>query len=439
MKTAVRKAGKVGTVCGATIGSALLAVSTAMTASGESTALVINGMGVPTTPDLIMSQMLGGAFRDEKRVSVYWPAQARPYTGANDLTLGESIRQGKTNLGAEIEAALARLDRDENGNVINGDQVTVVGLSGGALVVTEVLRDMATDVEAPDDDDINFVVIADSSRQKLVNESRYNPVYDYTYQPAPDTKYDTITVTGEYDGLADFPDRWWNLTAVQNALAGALTVHVSTAFADLTKVPTENITTDINSVGGSTTHYLVPTAKLPLVALNPSLASREAELKRIVDAGYSRNDDRPSLLSAPAAAPASSSKNTATSVADEPNQPGGTDDTAPAVLDAAVSIEASDGEPTGDDTDAIDAAETADAAPADATATTDATDATATTATTDRQTQAAEDTDATTSKADAAGSEESADADQDADSAGSDASSESASEDSASSASDSSE
>ncbi len=331
MKTAIRKAGKVGTVCGATIGSALLAVSTAMTASGESTALIINGMGVPTTPDLIMSQMLGGAFRDEKRVSVYWPAQARPYTGANDLTLGESIRQGKTNLGAEIEAALARLDRDENGNVINGDQVTVVGLSGGALVVTEVLRDMATDVDAPDDDDINFVVIADSSRQTLVNESRYNPVYDYTYQPAPDTKYDTITVTGEYDGLADFPDRWWNLTAVQNAMAGALTVHVSTAFADLTKVPTENITTDINAVGGSTTRYLVPTAKLPLVALNPSLASREAELKRIVDAGYSRNDDRPSLLSAPTASPATSSKNIATSVADEPNQPGGADDTAPAV------------------------------------------------------------------------------------------------------------
>jgi hypothetical protein len=97
-------------------------------------------------------------------------------------------------------------------------------------------------------------------------------------------------VTGEYDGAADFPDRPWNLLAVVNAIVGAVFVHVPVMFADLSTVPPENITTTVNSVGGTTTSYLFPTERLPLVQLFPSLAPMEALLKGWVDAGYSRND-----------------------------------------------------------------------------------------------------------------------------------------------------
>jgi PE-PPE domain len=287
---------RVGIVCGATVGSALLAISTAASGWGVSTALVIGGIGTPVLHDVVMSQLLGGALRDDQRVSVDWPAEARPYTGADDMTLGASIEIGQANLEEQIEAALARLERDENGDLLEGERVTVVGLSAGSLVVTETLRDMATDPDAPDEEAINFIVVADSSRQQLVDSARYNPEYDYTYQPAPDTEYDTVVVTGEYDGYADFPDRPWNLLAVANAMAGSIFVHVPTMFSDLSEVPEENITVEMNALGGTTTHYLVPAERLPLVLANPSLAPREAELRAQIDRAYIRNDPVPSLL-----------------------------------------------------------------------------------------------------------------------------------------------
>lgn len=288
---------KASVACGGALAAVVLGVSSAASGWAASTALVIGGIGTPTMHDLVMSQLLGGALSDVERESVDWPAEARPYTGADDLTLGASIDVGITNLSAAIDAALARLSRDEDGNVINGERVTVVGLSAGSLVVTEVLRLAAADPEAPDEREINFVVVADSSRQEIIDDAEnYNPVYDYTYRPAPETVYDTIVVTGEYDGFADFPDRWWNLTAVANAMAGSIFVHIPTMFADLTEVPAENITVEVNSKGGSTTHYLIPAARLPLVQLFPSLAPREAELKASIDKAYTRNDPGPSWL-----------------------------------------------------------------------------------------------------------------------------------------------
>lgn len=41
--------------------------------------------------DIVMAELLGGTLKGQPRVSVNWPAQAAPYTGSNDLTLGASI------------------------------------------------------------------------------------------------------------------------------------------------------------------------------------------------------------------------------------------------------------------------------------------------------------------------------------------------------------
>ena len=273
---------KSGVVCGTVFASAALALSAATPGMAANTALIIGGISTPSLTDPLMAPLLGGKFKDQQRVSVKWPAQAGPMTGRGDLTLGASIAQGKTNLTAQINSAL--------GQVANGEKVTVVGLSAGSLVVNEVLRELEGSANAPGKDKITFVVVADSSRQKVISQARYNSNFDYTYQPAPETKYDVIVVTGEYDGMADFPDRWWNVLAIANAIAGGIYVHVPVMYADLSKVPAQNISVDTNSVGGTTTHYLVPTEKLPLVRLFPSLAKREAELKAKIDAGYSRND-----------------------------------------------------------------------------------------------------------------------------------------------------
>ena len=360
MRTGMRKA---AVTCGTVFASALLTLTTATSAWGSSSALVIGGTATPTMHDVVMAQLLGGALQGQERVSVNWPAQAAPYTGADDLTLGASINVGITNLNAQIDAALDRLARDEGGNVVDGEKVTVVGLSAGSLVVNEVLRQLAADTEAPGSEEITCIVVADSSRQKLIDEARYNSKHDYTYRPAPETKYDIIVVTGEYDGLADFPDRWWNLLAVANAVAGSVYVHIPVMFADLSKVPAENITVDVNSQGGTTSHYLVPTAKLPLVQMFPSLAAQEAELKAAIDKGYSRNDAPAGALQTLVAAAPVVADETDTPAAEETQQAEVVDDSdAPQDVAEPVEVIGDEAGATDVPTDVVtDGAETVDA------------------------------------------------------------------------------
>lgn len=258
------------------LAASVLSFSTAIAPASAGTALIVGGVGQPTLPDWVMSNLLGGEFADDVREDVYWPAEAKPFTTGSH-TLGQSVAVGTNNL---YDAILN-----------SAEPITVVGMSGGSLVVDETLRRFLENPgQAPDRNDVTFVIIADSSRQQFINKTKYSSRLDYTYQPAPETIYDVIVVTGEYDGFADFPDRWWNFTAVLNAYAGVLTEHIPTAFADLESVPLKNVTVTFNDVGGKTTHYLVPAASLPLVKLFPHLKSREEALKAQIDKAYKRND-----------------------------------------------------------------------------------------------------------------------------------------------------
>ncbi len=295
MRTAIRKA---GVACGTIFASSALAVTTATGAWGSNSALVIAGLETSSLHDTVMSQLLGGALQGQQRVSVNWPAEAAPFTGAGDLTLGDSIEVGKANLSSEIAAALSRL-------AAPGEKVTVVGLSAGSLVVNEVLRDLDTDANAPAADQITFVVVADSSRQQVINTEKPNSDFDYTYRPAPETKYDVSVVVAEFDGTHDFPDRWWHFTAVINSIAGTIVSHIPVMFEDLSEVPATNIDVDVNNEGGTTTTYLVPSGELPLVTLLPFLKPLEASLRASVEKGYSRYDNKAFAVQAAAvAAPA---------------------------------------------------------------------------------------------------------------------------------------
>lgn len=259
-----------------------LALSSA-TAQAANVVLMVNGLGAGNLTDLAMSSILGGMFGGSSyvRQNVPWPQQARPVTGLTSMTLSQSIDIGTTNLDAALDKALLQLGP--------GEKVTIVGLSAGALVADEELRRLTADPTAPDKTKLEFVVIADSSRI-LFNRNRYDAILNYTYRPPVDSKYNTKAVVGEYDGYADYPDRPTNTLAVQNAMAGANIVHVPSMLAPLSTVPAQNITTTVNSLGGVTTSYLIPTKELPLVTANPSLKPQEAELRAIIDAAYIRND-----------------------------------------------------------------------------------------------------------------------------------------------------
>ncbi len=292
MKTSIRKA---GVACGTAFASIAIALSTATGAGASSTAVMIGGIKIPTMTDVMMAPLLKGAFLNETRTSVTWPAQAGPYSGKGDMSLGASIAVGIPNLDAAINTALGKLSLDAQGNPINGEKVTVVGLSAGSLVVNEVMRDWMKSGQMPDPKDITFIVVEDSSRQKLINDVKYSSKFDYTYQPPPITPYDVTVITGEYDGMADMPDRPFNFLAIANAMAGSIVVHVpvmyTTSLAELAALEgTKYYTEDTNALGGVTKHYLVPTTTLPLVQLMPWLKPKEAELKAKIDKGYSRND-----------------------------------------------------------------------------------------------------------------------------------------------------
>jgi len=275
--------------------AATLALTLSAPTLAANKALMVNGIAAGNLTDIAMANLLGGMFggRDIVRQNVPWPQQSRPVTGPDSLSLTESVQQGVVNLDGELTKALAQLGP--------GEKVTIVGLSAGALVVNDQMRKLASDPDAPDKSQVTFVVIADSSRVGF-NRNRYDGIIGYQYRVPAQTKYDTLAVSAEYDGFADFPDRWWNFLAVANAFAGSIVVHIPAMLTNLDTVPAENITVTTNSLGGVTTSYLIPAQRLPLVTLLPFLAPQEADLKKTIDSAYARNDNKSLAAALPAAA-----------------------------------------------------------------------------------------------------------------------------------------
>jgi PE-PPE domain len=293
MRFAIRSA---GVVLIGIVAAVLLALTTTMTSALAATALMVGGIGASVLPDSTMSGVLNGAYTTGKDVSKTpsvwcqlcgptWQREYVPWSGS--FILGQSIPDGANTLYNEILATPG--------------PKTVVGMSAGSLVVEEALRQLANlpASQRPDPSQLNFVFIADSSRQPFFSSpGSLTTLVGYMFQPPAQTPYNVTVVTYEYDGLSDLPDNLFNGVAVANAMAGAILLHNATFFADLSNVPAQNITTTTNSAGGVTTSYLIPAQTLPLVQLMPWLAPMEESLKQQVDAGYSRND-QPAVTSSP--------------------------------------------------------------------------------------------------------------------------------------------
>ena len=295
-----------------TLGAAVaIGLGAATPAVAANQALMINGIGGGAAlPDIVMSAVLGGTFSNYDRRNVDWPQQARPVVGLR-YTLDQSIGIGADNLDAAIRQALTRIGP--------GEHVTVVGLSAGSLVADEEIRRLAADPNI-DPGKLNFVVVGDSSRMTL-NNNRRDPFLNYTYRPPVDSIYNTTSVTAQYDGFADFPNRMSNLIAVANAIAGEMVSHVPSMFTDLSKVPSGSATVTTNPLGGVSTDYLISPDHLPLVQVMPLLGLfGESQLKSIVDSAYVRNDPQ-KAQSAPAVAAATATTRPAESVPDVPDVP----------------------------------------------------------------------------------------------------------------------
>jgi hypothetical protein len=274
-----------------TAGFAFSSVNVTLTA----TVIEIGGIGWETLDQDIMESTFGGVLNDGVNtfVNIPWPGQL----GA----IGESVDLASNALYAELLTT-------------PGPKIAV-GLSGSTMAINDVMRRLAVayandPTSVPSPDEVTFMVAGDAERgifPALVPFfGQTIPGYNYTVKPIPVTPYDITVVKGEYDAAGDWPDRPWNLLAVANGFAasgafeGFGSVHFDAIFADYTTVPAKNITTTVNSAGGTTTTYLIPTADLPI--LRPLIAQGVPQstvdaltsvLKPIVDRAYRRNDWRP--------------------------------------------------------------------------------------------------------------------------------------------------
>ncbi|WP_183467646.1 PE-PPE domain-containing protein [Mycolicibacterium iranicum] len=223
-----------------------------------------------------MRTAFGGYFAAyEQRTSVPFPGEAE---------FAVSVPEGSNNL---YDAIYAHLDT-------KGTPLTIGGVSKGAPSVVDVLYRLMEDAQNTEDgitppsaDDMNVAIYGAPGRTFFIGTK---------YQPVPETPYDILIVSAEYDGIADFPDNPFNILALMNAARGAELLHVDAAFYDVAHNPVY-YRVDENSLGGTTTTVVVPASRLPLLhdmyesdVWDPNFtAALEKMLRPIIDSAYKRN------------------------------------------------------------------------------------------------------------------------------------------------------
>ena len=293
-----------------TLAAAAVAIAaTPLTANADSR-VVIGGTAPPlldtqwTRPQWWADQLvLGmnwvpGAATVER---IDYPASRGP--ADNNIPMLDSVLIGASATDATVRAQIAA----------KTGPVTVVGMSQGAMVADLLMARWAVDPLAPSPDDVRFVVMGDPFRGILraFAAGTQIPLVDVTVIRPVDTAYDVDVIVGEYDGLGDPPDRWWNLLADVNALLGMQYVHGSGREELASPDRTSLLSAVTNSAGGTTTTYLLHTQLLPLtmplrtLGVNAEVVDQlDAVLRPIVDSAYVRNDSSRSDLDAPASPPA---------------------------------------------------------------------------------------------------------------------------------------
>jgi hypothetical protein len=266
--------------------AAALAVVVASSAHAD-TAIYVDGM-TNSVPDAVAQLLVPTGYKIER---LDYPGGAWPVTGLSSDTVGQSIAVGVPALDNMIHAAVAAGD----------GPVVVTGVSLGAMVVEQEMRNLASQSDAPSASQVSFVLLADpTDRGGLFSYLPYTtvPILDMVMQPFPKTRYNVVVIRQLYDGVSSFPDRPWHLVADVNALFGFFTFHTSDHLANSFKLvengqfPPAGTTTEVNSLGGTTTTYTGEVGGPSLThLLDPFAPKLFAIVNRlitpIIDLGYS--------------------------------------------------------------------------------------------------------------------------------------------------------
>lgn len=294
--TARRRAGLLAGIGG--VAMALAPVLTATSALGDETALIMGGTGLPIPPPAYIdnvNDLYLHCYDGCTTQPVFTPEQLYPASDVKSIPLDESVAQGVDSLNAAIKEQLEA-----------GNDVTVLGYSQSATVATLEMRNIINGTAGidPEPDQLSFVLLGNPSNPNGGLLERFNlpddshptiPSLGLTFSGAtPDTEFDTVIYSAEYDGFSDFPIYPLNLLSVINAVMGIFFVH--TQFPEFTpeKVASAVEVPTSDGYDGDTTYYMIPTENLPLLdplrsipVVGPLAADLiQPDLKVLVNLGY---------------------------------------------------------------------------------------------------------------------------------------------------------
>ncbi len=216
---------------------------------------------------------------------VNYPATAGLISSLTAPTADQSFVMGMQALNTDILNAVS-----------SGQPVVVAGLSEGTIVIDREQAYLAGLPNAPAPNLVTFVEFANPERglaATFLPAGFTIPGAGYTALNAPVSQYNTALVFTQYDGWANPPDRPWNLLADFNAYLGAVHLHTDTLYASPSQ--TVELSSVTNSLGGTTTTYMIPTTTLPLLTPlqrigvpAPIVSELDNLLTPIVNQGYSQ-------------------------------------------------------------------------------------------------------------------------------------------------------
>jgi len=233
-------------------------------------------------------------------VAVYTPEQLRLFTGLTDMTLDESVEQGRIILSACLRglACTATVSpyADTRQEQFADSSFVVNGISQSAIVSSYEKSRLIQQPLA--DRRISFVLVANANRPNGGLLERfaglYVPYLGITFSGATPTNSAksnpliTVDSAKQYDGWVDFPLNPLNVLASLNAALGSLFLHSD--YRDV------NLNAQLQGQYQDTTYYLLPTPILPLLMplagiprIGMAMAlSLDAPLRVLVEAGYDR-------------------------------------------------------------------------------------------------------------------------------------------------------
>jgi hypothetical protein len=254
-------------------------------------ALILGGTDVPTQSPTnvanILTTYIDPLFPGAVGQALTTPEQFYPLVGK--LTFDQSISQGETILNSAIQSQIAA-----------GNRVVVWATSQSSTVATaEIEHLMATG--SPYTHQLSFILTGDPNNPDGGILARFPgldiPGIGLSSSPAtpPNSPYQTIIYTNQYDGISDFPRYPLDVVSDANAVAGFLFGEHDYSYLTLSDVAGAIQLATSPGYTGNTTYYFHLTQDLPL--LNPlrwyggtegnALADLlQPDLRVLVDMGY---------------------------------------------------------------------------------------------------------------------------------------------------------